>query len=1117
MSQFQNYYPVFEGNQVLTSDQLNELVAYLDEQNRITRAKLIGMGIVCGLEVKPGTAVPLTIDITKGMGITSQGYLMALCDTTVNRYKPYTLPDGVNYAPFQNPQTKVQDVTLYEMVTPDYEPVTGETLTPLSSPAGFLDDKVVLLFMEIGDTDLKSCLGMSCNERGKVREFVIRKLLVSKADMEGKIFPRTCQQTGLFPGKYDLPEIIIRKVLFDHTKTNSKDYFNFSQNYINAIKGDQFVSNFATSSTGLYNKLFDALKQTYTDFAAILAPVYNGVNPFAAYPHASWTSYLNGSSSGPRYLGIQYFYDFIKDLILAYNEFRDSAFELMSECCMNMDCFPQHLMLGEAIPVESDQPSRYRHGFMLSPAFGNQNELLKKSIMLFNRMVLMVRKFRLDRINNPSITPVPPSTLGQPVLITPSKEKQGPLSQRSIPYYYNVEEADAELGTLEESWNFEYIKKYLFSKGLQPLSYGNQSTNQLLDQGPVKTPLYYDTDQYNFMRVEGGIRQSYVAVKDEIKKLQNLFDVSFNVVTLRLAGEPLDDIAHRCNFNDLRTEYGTLRLDILEMLKQVFDRFGVAGGRSINLKPFPAFINELRADTNSGGLFGSVTQPLIGYAIPRAMLEAEITGEEMVDTTRGDSSARMMVLPDEMGLERDSGTRDGGALEPMPPIEPGIIDGGTRARAFTIPVYAPQRTMSQTISYLNGSLTQMLQSIHEIISRDMIPFDLAAFNFGYTGQVPNSTAGFIQTYLSALQNAINTKVAFVQMLDLITRSTKTRLTAPMYFDLANYVQEVLGLLEKFITSTHYKSLTLLNYTYQYRFQYLKQNDQTLFSNFIQKHPGIEHWAGTRPGGTYVMVVPGNAVMVDPIKRDFMVTEIRDIKESEIKLARYQAQEYLSLEDQENMKVLRARVDSFVQIKDEVSIGVPIQKIAIQPTQVIADFWLPYLCCCDCECDVPQVTTAASLNIPAIAPPVYVEYNLGDYAFGDDMFVTQRTDGAIEINVVNTLQYQKSLYDPGQIKLYLINKNGVRIGYNVPRTTADVDYVDVTSMVTYNTPNDPANITAYGTVKIRVYNTGQAPTFIYNRSGSFKGIDSFYYMFEVLNDAGAVVSRSDMTAVNINVL
>jgi hypothetical protein len=71
-------YPVFEADQVLSNGHLNNLVNYLEQQERLTRIKLVGRGIVCGLEINPSNAA---INISKGCGLTSQGYLMQLCDT----------------------------------------------------------------------------------------------------------------------------------------------------------------------------------------------------------------------------------------------------------------------------------------------------------------------------------------------------------------------------------------------------------------------------------------------------------------------------------------------------------------------------------------------------------------------------------------------------------------------------------------------------------------------------------------------------------------------------------------------------------------------------------------------------------------------------------------------------------------------------------------------------------------------------------------------------------------------------------------------------------------------------------------------------------------------------
>src|ERR1043165_2597703 len=120
MTTFLDSYPVFENNQVLTSSQLNQLVAYLDEQNRLTRVKLIGDGIACGFTLKyDKLTAPDELTIFQGMGITSAGYLITEGDCIVKEYRKYELPKGCRYVPFEDPDTTVQDVLLWELLTED--------------------------------------------------------------------------------------------------------------------------------------------------------------------------------------------------------------------------------------------------------------------------------------------------------------------------------------------------------------------------------------------------------------------------------------------------------------------------------------------------------------------------------------------------------------------------------------------------------------------------------------------------------------------------------------------------------------------------------------------------------------------------------------------------------------------------------------------------------------------------------------------------------------------------------------------------------------------------------------------------------------------------------------
>ncbi len=558
MSTILNTYPIFESNQVLTSPHLNQLVSYLDQQNRLTRAKLIGMGVACGLELsyEPSPS-PLTLTISKGTGVTSEGYLINLSECPTIKYRPYTLPSGVIYEPFVDPNTKVQDIDLNELLTVEAKP--GAEDKSLSNPANFLDDKVVLLFVESFDKDLKSCLGKSCDELGKDRILTIRKLLISKADL-AIVWARTNsgKLDAIYPEKYDLPTINLPRALFDPTASHSSDYEDFNKNYVNAFKD-------------IYNELFDALSQSYDIYRPILLDSYNENNPFTRAPisnlKSTWRAFFeNVSHPGEAYLGMQYMYDFIQDIILAYEEFKSTAFELLSECCPDMTRFPKHIMLGEAIPPPPDLcgQAEFRNEFVQPPIYNDQKHLLKKTVALHNRIVLMLESFDLNRING----------LGTyAIKITPSKEKNTLLSQRSIPWYYDIDHVSTytKLGKLEEYWNYEISEKCADPEDGLLLSYQNQSDDQSVVSNKLNTPLYYDLQSYSFYRIEGHIGKPYSTVETQITLLRDKFNLPFDLVTLRLDGNTNEDFNQLCQLHQLEADYHTCAEELQCHLNHIID------------------------------------------------------------------------------------------------------------------------------------------------------------------------------------------------------------------------------------------------------------------------------------------------------------------------------------------------------------------------------------------------------------------------------------------------------------------------------------------------------------------------------------------------------------------
>ncbi|NJM25891.1 MAG: hypothetical protein HC859_10820, partial [Bacteroidia bacterium] len=372
MSTIINTYPVFENSQVLTSTQLNQLVSYLDQQNRLTRAKLIGMGIVCGLRISfDDTGANPTVTISKGTAITSEGFLIAMgaCETAY--YRPYTLPDGVEYKPFGHP---VQDITLFELLKEMPEDTTG--VKTLGNPASFLDNKFVLLFLECFDNDLKSCLGRTCDDLGIDRIFTLRKLVISKTDLD-KVLTRSANTPVLYPAKFDLPEISMPRALFASASPNSQNYTAFSQTFANTFRTTVYPALFGSGSAP------GALSQTYTIYEPLLRLAY-GTNPFASPTvnnlKSAWKAFFDGTTS-PTYQGIQYFYDFLKDVLLAYEEFRQCAFDLMAVCCPDMSLFPKHVMLGRAdTTVETKEEARdYRHGFVQPPIYNQQRQWVART------------------------------------------------------------------------------------------------------------------------------------------------------------------------------------------------------------------------------------------------------------------------------------------------------------------------------------------------------------------------------------------------------------------------------------------------------------------------------------------------------------------------------------------------------------------------------------------------------------------------------------------------------------------------------------------------------------------------------------------------------------------
>src|SRR5690554_579271 len=103
-------YSSFENDQILTAAQLNEFLNYFDDQDRLSRICLSGVGIVCGFKLNFTPEQQLII--SQGCGVTTDGDLLKLQVTIPDSdgLKRIDIPEILytHFAPF------VDDKALYK-------------------------------------------------------------------------------------------------------------------------------------------------------------------------------------------------------------------------------------------------------------------------------------------------------------------------------------------------------------------------------------------------------------------------------------------------------------------------------------------------------------------------------------------------------------------------------------------------------------------------------------------------------------------------------------------------------------------------------------------------------------------------------------------------------------------------------------------------------------------------------------------------------------------------------------------------------------------------------------------------------------------------------------------
>jgi len=951
-----NTFPVFEPDQVLTNQHLNDLFNYLDQQNRLTRCKLLGSGIVCGLEISHTSD---TINITRGCGITSQGYIILFCDHVGENgykyYRPYTQPAFPNDLQLISqcpPDPNRNNIPFYAsdaasaatnnaiqllLTQTEVDALPDKTgVIPLSQGAD-LSQYAVVLFLDANEMNLKNCDTNDCNDKGSRMELDVVPLLVDKKLLNGN------KGDG---GKLSFQPLKLRRYNVPLKNLASADAV---LNAFVALMDDATLSSLAND-----------LEYCFINYQYLV----NGVttNPFGAL--ADFKKNLQFIIKFHPVL-IQYYYDFIYDLLKAVYEFRYKAHAITSACCPGEMQFPFHLTLGEATADSNAATlSAYRQYFVYSPLFDAQSDgsnelrsLLMRMILMYQQFVITEKSFLENRVVLPDQTK-----------ITPSRYGHNTLSERCIPYYYNpVQQKNAALpGNLYYYWDYNKTRR------------GNASGNLSYNAGAyssadmVVNPLFYDIEWYNFYRVEGHIGKNINTALTEVKTIQQNFNLPFDIAALSAdyIGALVKGEDPQCTVLDLESDYRVL---IAEFVCRLHDTLCYVA--KLGYTPPVQILTGVF--TNAAGATGAASGPVKkSGAAKKSAAAAKTKAAERPAAAITDTLNIVTGHPFIAGLVSEfqaiatytKGTTLTRLCAPAPNTVGSYYSNSIIANngKFVNPVVATDNSANAVLYRHFFEFTDSVESMLQILmTNSLANIDTAVFKTAYNR-------------FEAEVNVVN--LAMLEFIKSLDGNDKfPDFTIDYLLDL--FVDNVQMLLHTCMT----ERLDALKSEYlrrvaQYR---LAKN----FSYYFRNHGGIEHKAGVPRGGTFILVyheerrsrqVDLNSLFINTELSSVLLSNFRELLSEDTALDTLEAKAkmlavstlyqdpalYLRFKD-----VMQQYLDNCTSIPPDKrnQISVIINQPPASTTgfeladgMVIADFYIPYICCSDC----PPV----AYLLPATQPP-----------------------------------------------------------------------------------------------------------------------------------------------------
>ncbi|MGG7437206.1 PKD domain-containing protein [Chryseobacterium arthrosphaerae] len=505
-----------KGQYIEDPDQFNEFLNFFEDQDRLSRVLLQGVGIACGLKPKLiyKNRLLSSIELSQGAALTTDGDLLTLNKTnkvsedlyvsdlkTVNlEYKSFTHFKAydnfkIRYPSFYEGEEQIE---LWELATAQEAQTDFQPVANLSN----LNDKYLLLYLEDYEKDVKPCRGVDCDNHGVLQ---IRNL---------KVLVTTAQGIVHILGD----DRLVTDPITGITKPGRKDRIQphplFTEDILGPVEPQRVILSRFISESGVENRYTAAdLKKLYSDALAkdgFGQAVFEKIQTISqimgfsvVYPYQIFKEKVEKCLALDA--GFQYAYDVTKDLMATYSEIIKLLPKAFTKNFPNFASFPKHIMLGKLI--SDTQLDSTRHQFYNSPVLDDEKatQRLKELVNRFNQQV-----FNFNYLGNKKT-----------IKIT-SSQKLNPLSNKAIPFYYDVTE-----GFLK-SWNFDNTSNRSFADNVR------YDLTFLIPGSGSQDPVDFSIDKSSFYNIEGHQGMDFQKAFEQIKQIRDKEQLGFDIVALSL-------------------------------------------------------------------------------------------------------------------------------------------------------------------------------------------------------------------------------------------------------------------------------------------------------------------------------------------------------------------------------------------------------------------------------------------------------------------------------------------------------------------------------------------------------------------------------------------------------